>query len=52
MIKTYGIEDFVFFDNYTYTIPITLAQKYSEVLAKLDALYMQNIDKLSIPIIC
>lgn len=51
MIKTYNIDDFVFFDNYTYTIPITLAQKYSEVLAKLDALYMQNIDKLSIPII-
>ena len=51
LVKTYSIEDFVFFDNFTYTIPFTLAQKYSEVLAKLDALYMQNIDKLSIPVI-
>lgn len=51
LVKTYNIEDFVFFDNFTYTIPYTLAQKYSEVLAKLDALYMQNIDKLSIPVI-
>ena len=51
LVKTYNIEDFVFFDNFTYTIPFTLAQKYSEVLAKLDALYMQNIDKLSIPVI-
>lgn len=51
LVKTYNIDDFVFFDNFTYTIPYTLAQKYSEVLAKLDALYMQNIDKLSIPVI-
>ena len=51
LVKTYNNEDFVFFDNFTYTIPFTLAQKYSEVLAKLDALYMQNIDKLSIPVI-
>lgn len=51
LVKTYNMEDFVFFDNFTYTIPFTLAQKYSEVLAKLDALYMQNIDKLSIPVI-
>ena len=51
LVKTYNIDDFVFFDNFTYTIPFTLAQKYSEVLAKLDALYMQNIDKLSIPVI-
>lgn len=51
LVKTYSIEDFVFFDNFTHTIPFTLAQKYSEVLAKLDALYMQNIDKLSIPVI-
>lgn len=51
LVKNYSIEDFVFFDNFTYTIPYTLAQKYSEVLAKLDALYMQNIDKLSIPVI-
>ena len=51
LILNYDVSDFVYFDNFTYTIPYTLAMKYSEVLANLDALYMQCISKLSIPII-
>lgn len=51
LLLNYDIEDFVYFDNFTYTQPFTIAMKYSEVLASLDALYMQNISKLSIPII-
>lgn len=51
LLLDYDIEDFVYFDNFTYTEPYTIAMKYSEVLASLDALYMQNISKLSIPVI-
>lgn len=51
LILDYDVKDFVFFDNFTYTTPYTIAMKYSEVLASLDALYMQNISKLSIPVI-
>lgn len=47
----YNYKDFVFFDNFTNTIPVSLATKYAEMLGKLDALYMQNVDKLSIPVI-
>lgn len=51
LILDYSYKDFVFFDNFTNTIPYSLAVKYSEMLGKLDALYMQNVDKLSIPVI-
>ena len=51
LILNYSYKDFVFFDNFTNTIPYSLAVKYSEMLGKLDALYMQNVDKLSIPVI-
>lgn len=51
IVLDYNYRDFVFFDNFTNTMPYTLAVKYSEMLGKLDALYMQNVDKLSIPVI-
>lgn len=51
LILDYSYKDFVFFDNFTNTVPYSLAVKYSEMLGKLDALYMQNVDKLSIPVI-
>lgn len=51
MIRVYEYEDFVFFNNYTLTIPRVIAVKYAMMLAKLDALYAQNIDKLSVPIV-
>lgn len=51
IVMDYKYNDFVFFDNFTNTIPYSLAVKYSEMLGKLDALYMQNVDKLSIPVI-
>lgn len=51
IVMDYNYRDFVFFDNFTNTMPYTLAVKYSEMLGKLDALYMQNVDKLSIPVI-
>lgn len=51
LILDYNYRDFVFFDNFTATCPYSLAVKYSEMLGKLDALYMQNVDKLSIPVI-
>ena len=51
LILDYNYKDFVFFDNFTNTVPYSLAVKYSEMLGKLDALYMQNVDKLSIPVI-
>lgn len=51
IVMDYNYRDFVFFDNFTNTMPYSLAVKYSEMLGKLDALYMQNVDKLSIPVI-
>lgn len=51
LVLNYSYRDFVYFDNMSNTIPYSLAQKYADMLAKLDALYMQNVDKLSIPII-
>lgn len=51
IVMDYNYCDFVFFDNFTNTMPYSLAVKYSEMLGKLDALYMQNVDKLSIPVI-
>lgn len=44
-------DDYILFDNLTYTYPALLVKKYSDIFAKLDALYEQNIDKLSLPVI-
>lgn len=51
LILEYNFNDFVIFDDYTLTSPSLLVKKYTDILGKLDALYIQNIDKLSIPII-
>lgn len=50
-ITNYDFNEFVLFDNLTHTIPALLVRKYADILGKLDSLYSQNIDKLSIPII-
>lgn len=51
LIMEYHDTDFVIFDNFSLTNPRSLAGKYAEIMAKLDALYDQNINKLGIPII-
>lgn len=51
LVLEYNFDDFVIFDDYTLTSPRLLVKKYTDILGKLDALYIQNIDKLSIPII-
>lgn len=47
----YGIDDFCLFDNFTQTRPKIVVRKYAEMLAKLDSLYAQNVDKLGLPLI-
>lgn len=51
LIMEYNYNEFVLFDNHTLTSPAMLVNKYAEMLGKLDALYMQNIDKMGVPII-
>lgn len=51
LVRTYEKNDFVLFRNYSHTFPTIVTAKYAEMLAKLDALYMQNVDKLGVPII-
>lgn len=51
LVYEYTENEFVLFDNYSLSAPALLVQKYSEMLGKLDALYMQNIDKMGVPII-
>lgn len=50
LVRHYTIDNFVYFCNRTFTYPWALTQKYAEMLTKLDALYMQNVQKLSLPI--
>lgn len=49
--RVYHLQDFVYFDNWSDSYPHLIAYKYANMLAKLDALYSQNADKLSVPII-
>lgn len=49
--RNYNANEFVFFDNFTLTQPLLLIRKYSEILARLDSLYDQNINKVGMPII-
>ncbi len=51
LLLTYTLDDFVLFDDFSFTNANLLTRKYSDILGKLDALYTQNIDKLSVPII-
>lgn len=41
----------VMFDTCAWSTPISIASKYAEVLTNLDALYAQQIEKLSLPVI-
>lgn len=41
----------VMFDSYTQTVPFEIACKYAEVLTQLDAMYAQNIEKISLPVV-
>nr|DAF88646.1 MAG TPA: portal protein [Podoviridae sp. cte242]DAF88714.1 MAG TPA: portal protein [Podoviridae sp. ctCDM29] len=45
-----GIEC-VMFDTCAWSMPISIASKYAEILTNLDALYAQQIEKLSLPVI-
>lgn len=51
LVMDYVLGEFVYFDNFSNVHPMSLVRKYAEILGKLDALYEQNIDKLSMPII-
>ncbi len=51
IVYNYNFDDFVYFEDLTLSQPIVLIRKYSEILAKLDALYMQNVEKLGLPVI-
>lgn len=41
----------VMFDTCAWSTPISIASKYAEILTNLDALYAQQIEKLSLPVI-
>lgn len=41
----------VMFDTCAWTVPIAIASKYAEILTNLDALYSQQIEKVSLPVI-
>lgn len=52
IVREYTDKEFVYFEKrFLKTKPLALVMKYSQILGKLDALYMQNLDKLSLPII-
>ena len=48
--KLYKSSEFVYFNNRTFSYPWQICCKYAEMLTKLDALYMQNVEKLSLPV--
>lgn len=51
MRRVYGEGEFIPFVNFSRSCPSVLVAKYADMLSKLDALYDQNIAKLSIPVI-
>lgn len=51
MLLEYNYGEFVFFYNWSKSYPKLLVAKYSQMLSKLDALYMQNVEKVGLPLI-
>jgi len=46
----YDLDEFVYYNQDTLTIPSVVANKYAEMLSKLDALYEQNCEKMGLPL--